>query len=194
MLDNHGVYIASVARTPIGILNGSLSTYSAVDLGAIAVRAAVERVSYDETRLSSLTQSIDEVLMGHVYSANVGQAPATQVAIKAGLPTSIPSTSINKVCSSGMKCNINEKQGTFHYLNDMYFTSCNSWSTIYSNWKCSYHYSGWYGKHVSDALLYIKISDWCENGTPTIDRWYDYGWIMGSASSIFDGKRSRIVC
>ena len=103
MSDSRAVYIASVARTPVGVLNGCLSTCSAVDLGVLAVNSALERASSDPTQLSRLRESIDEVIMGHVLSANTGQAPATQVVVKSGLSSSIPSTSVNKVCSSGMK-------------------------------------------------------------------------------------------
>lgn len=90
------VVILSGARTPIGAFSGSLAGFSAPQLGAIAIRAAVERagVSPDE---------IDEVIMGEVLTGAVGQAPARQAAIHAGLPESIPAMTINKVCGSGMK-------------------------------------------------------------------------------------------
>lgn len=90
------VVILSGARTPIGAFSGSLASFSAPHLGAIAIRAAVERagVSPDE---------IDEVIMGEVLTGAVGQAPARQAAIHAGLPESVPAMTINKVCGSGMK-------------------------------------------------------------------------------------------
>ena len=89
------VYILSAVRTPIGSFGGSLSSLSAVDLGAIAIKAAVERAGIKPN-------SVQEVFMGNVLSANLGQAPATQAAKFAGLPD-IPATTINKVCASGLK-------------------------------------------------------------------------------------------
>lgn len=90
------VYIVSVARTPIGSLGGVLSGVTAVELGKIAVQAAMERAGVNGTQ-------IDEVYMGNVLQANVGQAPAQQVSIAAGIATTTPCTSVNKVCASGMK-------------------------------------------------------------------------------------------
>ncbi|SMO68563.1 acetyl-CoA C-acyltransferase [Solitalea koreensis] len=89
------VVIVSVARTPIGSMGGSLSSLSATKLGAIAVKAAVERAGLKP-------ELINEVFMGNVLSANVGQAPATQATKFAGLPY-IPATTVNKVCASGTK-------------------------------------------------------------------------------------------
>ncbi|GAB5524688.1 MAG: acetyl-CoA C-acyltransferase [Roseivirga sp.] len=90
------VYIISTARTPIGSFGGSLSSLSAVQLGTHAIDAAIQKAKLDRAR-------VDEVLIGNVVSANLGQAPARQAAMKAGLPESVPCTTINKVCSSGMK-------------------------------------------------------------------------------------------
>lgn len=90
------VYIMSVARTPIGSLGGALSKFSAVDLGKIAIKGAVERAGISNDQ-------VDEVYMGNVLQANVGQAPARQAALAAGIPQGTPCTTINKVCSSGMK-------------------------------------------------------------------------------------------
>jgi acetyl-CoA C-acetyltransferase len=89
------VYIISAARTPIGSFGGSLSSLSASQLGATAIKAAVERAGIDAGQ-------IQEVFMGNVLSANLGQAPATQAAKFAGLPD-VPATTINKVCASGTK-------------------------------------------------------------------------------------------
>lgn len=89
------IYIISAARTPIGSFGGSLSSVSATHLGAIAIKAAVERAGIDP-------ELVQEVFMGNVLSANAGQAPATQAAKYAGLPN-IPATAINKVCASGTK-------------------------------------------------------------------------------------------
>ena len=90
------VYIVSAARTPIGSFLGSLSIISATDLGATAIKGAVERAGVS-------VENIDEVFMGNVLQAGVGQAPARQAALKAGLTNSVPSTTVNKVCASGMK-------------------------------------------------------------------------------------------
>ncbi len=89
-------YIVSAARTPIGAFMGSLSDLSAPRLGAIAIKAAVERAALAPDMIS-------EVIMGNVITAAVGQAPARQAAIFAGLPTSVPCMTINKVCGSGLK-------------------------------------------------------------------------------------------
>ncbi len=88
--------IVSAARTPIGKFQGALVPFSASDLGAIAIKAAVERAGIDPA-------SIEEVLMGNVVQAGLGQAPARQAAIKAGLPTTVGATTVNKVCGSGLK-------------------------------------------------------------------------------------------
>ena len=93
---NGHVYIVSAARTPIGKFGGALSTTPAIDLGAVAISAAVERGLPPEA-------TVDEVLMGQVLQAGVGQAPARQALLKAGLPDSTPATTINRVCGSGLK-------------------------------------------------------------------------------------------
>lgn len=90
------VYIISALRTPLGSLGGSLSGLTAVELGSHAIRAAIERAKIDP-------QEIQEVFMGNVLSANLGQAPARQAAIGAGIGFEVPCTTINKVCASGMK-------------------------------------------------------------------------------------------
>lgn len=95
-MDKKEVYIVSIARTPIGSLSGSLSALSATQLGAAVIKAAVERAGISPS-------DVQEVYMGNVLSANVGQAPAQQASIYAGLPTNIPCTTVNKVCASGMK-------------------------------------------------------------------------------------------
>jgi acetyl-CoA C-acetyltransferase len=90
------VFIAGVARTPIGSLNGALASLTAPQLGAIAIKAALERAGIPP-------EKVTEVFMGNVVSAGIGQAPAQQASIYAGLPTNIPCTTVNKVCASGMK-------------------------------------------------------------------------------------------
>lgn len=89
--------ILSAARTPIGKFQGALSGIPAAQLGAVAVKAAVERAGLENV------DDIDEVLMGHVIQAGQGQAPARQAAIFAGLPASVSATTLNKVCGSGLK-------------------------------------------------------------------------------------------
>lgn len=90
------VYIVSAVRTPIGSFLGSLSTVPAPMLGAAAIKGAIKKANIS-------VDVVDEVFMGNVLQANVGQAPARQAAIFAGLNTSVPATTINKVCASGMK-------------------------------------------------------------------------------------------
>ena len=90
------VYIVSAARTPIGSFMGSLSSVPATRLGAAAIKGALEKSGID-------LKIIDEVIMGNVMSANLGQAPARQAAMFAGLDQDVPCTTVNKVCASGMK-------------------------------------------------------------------------------------------
>ena len=95
-MNNKEVYIVSAVRTPIGSFGGSLKDISATKLGGIAIKAAVERAGIDP-------KEVKEVYMGCVLQANLGQAPARQAAIFAGLPNDVCCTTINKVCASGMK-------------------------------------------------------------------------------------------
>ena len=90
------VVIVSAARTPIGSFLGALSTIPAPKLGAIAIKGALEKINLKP-------ELVQEVLMGNVVQAGTGQAPARQAAIYAGIPNTVPCTTINKVCSSGMK-------------------------------------------------------------------------------------------
>ena len=93
---NKEVVIVSAARTPIGSFLGALSTIPAPKLGAIAIRGALEKINLKP-------ELVEAVLMGHVIQAGAGQAPARQAAIYAGIPNTVPCTTINKVCASGMK-------------------------------------------------------------------------------------------
>jgi acetyl-CoA C-acetyltransferase len=93
---NKKVVIVSAARTPIGSFMGALSTVSAPHLGAAAIKGALDKINLDPNM-------IDEVIMGNVVQAGVGQAPARQAALYAGLPESVIATTVNKVCASGMK-------------------------------------------------------------------------------------------
>ena len=90
------VVIVSVARTPIGRFLGALSSVAAPKLGAIAIKGALDKINLNPNL-------VEEVLMGHVVQAGTGQAPARQAAIEAGIPDSVPCTTVNKVCASGMK-------------------------------------------------------------------------------------------
>jgi acetyl-CoA C-acetyltransferase len=88
-------YIVAGARTPIGKMSGSLAGFSAAELGAIAIKAALERANVQP-------DEVDHVLMGQVLMAGQGQVPARQAAVKAGIPMSVPAVNINKVCLSGV--------------------------------------------------------------------------------------------
>lgn len=90
------VYIVSAARTPIGSFGGQLAGFTATQLGSLAIKGALEKAGVDG-------KFVQEVLMGNVVSAGLGQAPARQAALGAGLSNEVPCTTINKVCASGMK-------------------------------------------------------------------------------------------
>ncbi|HNE48836.1 MAG TPA: beta-ketoacyl synthase N-terminal-like domain-containing protein, partial [Saprospiraceae bacterium] len=90
------VYILSAVRTPIGSFGGMFSGVSAVELGSVAIKGALDKSGVDPA-------SVQEVYFGNVVSANLGQAPARQAAKGAGLPDSVQCTTVNKVCASGMK-------------------------------------------------------------------------------------------
>lgn len=96
MTEEHIPVIVGAARTPTGKFLGNLASFSAPQLGAIAIKEAVKRAGIDPS-------SLDEVIMGNVVSAGIGQAPGRQAAIHAGLPDDIPAFTINKVCGSGLK-------------------------------------------------------------------------------------------
>src|SRR3954453_7774227 len=95
---NGDVYLVSAARTPIGKFGGALATVPATELGGVAIRAAVERAGIDPA-----TAGDDEALRGQVLQGGVGQAPARQAALKAGLPNGTSATTMNRVCGSGLK-------------------------------------------------------------------------------------------
>ena len=90
------VYVISALRTPIGSFGGMLSNISATRLGAHAIKGAIDKAGISPDK-------VEEVFMGNVVSANLGQAPARQAAIYAGIPNTVPCTTVNKVCSSGAK-------------------------------------------------------------------------------------------
>ncbi len=106
------VYIVSAVRTPIGSFGGSLSSLTAIQLGSTAIKGALAKAKVD-------AKEVDEVFMGNVISANLGQAPARQASIGAGIGTNVPCTTINKVCASGMKSVMLGAQGIMLGLNDV---------------------------------------------------------------------------
>jgi acetyl-CoA C-acetyltransferase len=91
-----GLFIVGAARTPIGAFQGGLAALPAPRLGAVAIKAALERAKVDP-------ELVDEVFMGNVLSAGIGQAPGRQASIYAGVPDSVPCTTVNKVCGSGLQ-------------------------------------------------------------------------------------------
>lgn len=97
------VVIVSAVRTPIGSFMGSLSSLTAVQLGSAAIKGALDRIQLDPS-------AVQEVYMGNVVQAGVGQAPARQAALNAGIPDTVPCTTVNKVCASGMKAVMNAAQ------------------------------------------------------------------------------------
>ncbi len=109
------VYIVAAIRTPIGSFGGSLSSLSATQLGAKAVEAAVKQANIN-------SKEVDEIFFGNVLSANLGQAPATQVAKLANL-SNIPATTVNKVCASGMKAIMLAAQSISLGINDTVIAS-----------------------------------------------------------------------
>jgi acetyl-CoA C-acetyltransferase len=133
------VYIVSAVRTPIGSWGGSLKDFSATQLGAIAIRGAVAKAGISVT-------DINEVLMGCVMQANLGQAPARQASKFAGVPDNVPCTTINKVCASGMKAIMQGAQSIMLGDNDVvvaggmesmsnvpYYNASQRWGNKYGN-------------------------------------------------------------
>lgn len=109
------VFIVSAVRTPIGSFGGKLAEFTATQLGAKAIAGALERAGVDPS-------SIQEVLMGNVISANLGQAPAKQASIGGGIPNTVPTTLVNKVCASGMKATMLGAQSIMLGLQDLVVT------------------------------------------------------------------------
>jgi acetyl-CoA C-acetyltransferase len=109
------VVIVSAVRTPIGSFGGSLSSLSAIDLGTTAIKGALDKAGVSPS-------DVNEVFMGNVVSANLGQAPARQAAIGAGIGYNVPCTTVNKVCSSGMKAVMFGAQSIMLGINDVVVT------------------------------------------------------------------------
>jgi acetyl-CoA C-acetyltransferase len=108
-----GSVIVSSARTPIGKLSGALSACTASDLGAVAIRAALERAGI-------AGDAVDYVVMGHVLQAGQGQITARQAAVAAGIPLGVPALTVNKVCLSGINA---------IYLADQMIAAATAWVT-----------------------------------------------------------------
>lgn len=147
------VYIVSAVRTPIGSFGGSLVSQSAIQLGAAAVKGAIYKIGLDPS-------SVQEVFFGNVIAAGLGQAPATQVAVGAGLGYNIPCTLINKVCASGMKAIMVGAQSIMLGQNEIVVAAgAESMSNIpyYLN-KARYGYK--YGNgELLDGLTYDGLTD-----------------------------------
>ncbi len=133
------VYIVSAVRTPMGSFGGSLTGVSATQLGAAAIKGALDKINLDASHVS-------EVFMGVVLQANLGQAPARQAALFAGVPQNVPCTTINKVCASGMKSIMLGAQSILLGDNDVviaggmenmsqvpYYAENNRWGAKYGN-------------------------------------------------------------
>lgn len=106
------VYIVSAVRTPLGSFGGKLSSMTAIELGSIAIKGALSKSGVP-------SEAVNEVFMGNVISANLGQAPARQAAIGAGIGYNVPCTTINKVCASGMKAVMLAAQSIMLGINDV---------------------------------------------------------------------------
>ncbi len=109
------VFIASAVRTPIGSFGGSLAGFTAVQLGSIAIKGALEKANVEASQ-------VNEAFIGNVISANLGQAPTRQAAIGAGIGYNVPCTTINKVCASGMKSTMIGAQSIMLGINDVVVT------------------------------------------------------------------------
>jgi len=96
MKNLNSIVIVAAVRTPLGSFLGKLSSVAATDLGSVAIKGALKKINLSP-------EKVDEVFMGHVVQANCGQAPARQAALNAGIPNTVPCTTVNKVCSSGLK-------------------------------------------------------------------------------------------
>jgi acetyl-CoA C-acetyltransferase len=147
------VYIVATGRTPIGSFGGSLTSLSAVKLGSIAVKGVIDKIKLDP-------KLINEIFIGNVISAGLGQAPATQVAVGAGLGYDIPCTLVNKVCASGMKAIMLGAQSIQLGQNDIVVAGgMESMSNIpYYLPKARYGYK--YGNgEIIDGLTYDGLTD-----------------------------------
>lgn len=147
------VFIVSACRTPIGSFGGSLSTVPATKLGSIAAAAALKRIGLEG-------KMINEVFFGNVISAGLGQAPATQVAIGAGLGNEIPSTLVNKVCASGMKATMFGAQSIMIGQNEIVLTGGMENMSLIPYYLPKARYGYRYGNgQVLDGLTFDALTD-----------------------------------
>jgi acetyl-CoA C-acetyltransferase len=147
------VYIVSMTRTPIGSFGGSLSTIPATKLGAIAVKGALARINLDP-------KLIQEVYFGNVISAGLGQAPATQVAVAAGLGYDVPCTLVNKVCASGMKSIMLAAQSIMLGENDIVLAGGMENMSMIPYYLLKARYGFKYGNgEVTDGLTHDGLTD-----------------------------------
>ena len=153
------VFIVSIVRTPIGSFGGTLSSFSATQLGSLAIKGALSRQNI-------APNEVQEVFMGNVVSANLGQAPARQAAIGAGIGTNVPCTTINKVCASGMKAAMLGAQSIMLGINDVVVAGgMESMSNIpYYIPKARYGYKYGHGQLV-DGLMHDGLWE-VYNGFP----------------------------
>lgn len=147
------VYIVSMARTAIGSFNGTLAPLSAVQLGAAAIKEAVQRAGIDPA-------TVTEVFMGNVIQANNGQAPARQAALAAGLSVSVACTTINKVCASGMKAIMLGAQSIMLGDNDIVVAGGMESMTNAPYYLTNNRWGGRYGNgEVIDAIVRDALQD-----------------------------------
>ena len=147
------VYIVSAVRTPIGSFGGTLAGLSATQLGSLAVKGAIQKINLNP-------KQVQEVFFGNVISSALGQAPATQVAVGAGLGYEIPCTLVNKVCASGMKAIMLGAQSIMLGHNDVVVAAgAESMSNIpYYLTKARYGYKYGHGE-VLDGLTFDGLTD-----------------------------------
>jgi len=153
------VYIAAAVRTPIGSFGGSLSGFTAVELGSKAIAGALKKANIDASE-------VNEVFMGNVVSANLGQAPARQATIGAGIGNNVPCTTVNKVCASGMKSVMFGAQSIMLGINDVVVAGgMESMSNIpYYIPKARYGYKYGHGQMI-DGLMHDGLWE-VYNGFP----------------------------
>lgn len=147
----HEVVIVAATRTPIGSFQSGLASLSATQLGGIAVEAAVKKAGIAPS-------DINEVYMGNVCSAGLGQAPARQAAIFGGLPTNTVCTTVNKVCSSGMKTIMLASQTLMlgHQVSrNLTFTLF----PVLITFSLGCYYCRWHGVHVECSVLFEARSN-----------------------------------
>lgn len=148
------VVIASAVRTAIGKFGGSLLPLSAPELGAIVIKEALKRANVPG-------EKVDEVIFGNVLQAGLGQNPARQASIKAGLPIEVPAFTVNKVCGSGLKCVELAAQSILAGDNDIVVARR-------------------YGKHVQRSFCYQRQSSLgSAYGRQQTRRCHDQGWSVG---------------